>query len=90
MTRRTFDVSRGRALGLGGMIAAACLMLGAAIAPAHAGAAPACTGRNLVAELERTDPARLEAARQEAASIKNGQGRFWNCLLYTSPSPRNS
>lgn len=77
MTRRTFDVSRSRALRLGGVIAAACLMLGAAIAPAHAGTAPACTGRNLVAELERTDPAKLEAARQEAASIKNGQGRFW-------------
>lgn len=76
MSRRLHDPRR-RALGLGRMIAAACLMVGASIAHAHADKPAGCTGRNLIAELERNDPGKLEAARQEAAAISNGKGRFW-------------
>jgi uncharacterized protein YbaP (TraB family) len=43
---------------------------------AHA-ATPACTGSDLLATLEKNDPALLERIRREAAATKNGEGLLW-------------
>ena len=44
--------------------------------PAHA-AAPACTGKDMLAEMAAADPAKLEAIKAEAARTRNGAGRLW-------------
>jgi uncharacterized protein YbaP (TraB family) len=36
-----------------------------------------CTGKDLLAAMERDDPALLEQIRAEAASVENGQGMLW-------------
>jgi uncharacterized protein len=38
---------------------------------------PACTGADMLAELEESDPAGLAAIRAEAAKIVNGKGLLW-------------
>src|SRR5690606_14483413 len=38
---------------------------------------PSCKGRNLVEELQRTAPAVLRLAREQAAAIPNGEGLLW-------------
>lgn len=48
----------------------------AAVVPARADTV-ACTGRDIVAELERDDPAKLAALRAEAAETANGTGLLW-------------
>lgn len=48
------------------------------LAPARAdGAQPACTGDNLIAALQRDDPAKLAGIRAEAAGVPNGAGVLW-------------
>lgn len=37
----------------------------------------ACTGVNLLAQMERDDPATLAAIRAEAAEVENGRGLLW-------------
>ncbi len=37
----------------------------------------ACTGKNILAELERTDPGAFAALEREADSVPNGKGAFW-------------
>ena len=44
---------------------------------AKAGDAPVCTGKNLIAELARTNPKLLEQIDAEAARTLNGQGLLW-------------
>ena len=39
--------------------------------------APACTGRDMIADLERTDPAQLAEIRRQAATTLNGKGLLW-------------
>lgn len=41
------------------------------------GAEAVCTGRNLLAALERDDPAKLAQIRAEAAEVANGKGVLW-------------
>ena len=38
---------------------------------------PACTGSNMLAALEREDPAAMAAIRAEAAKVPNGKGLLW-------------
>ncbi|MEX0343398.1 MAG: TraB/GumN family protein [Rhizobiaceae bacterium] len=44
---------------------------------ARADQAAACTGQNLLAELERSDPAKFELIRHEADRTLNGKGLLW-------------
>lgn len=44
---------------------------------ASAAAAQDCTGRNLLLEYARSDPARLAEIEAEAAAVPNGEGVFW-------------
>ncbi len=45
--------------------------------PAWAEEPPVCTGKNLLAELERTDPQALVELRKQADEVPNGKGIFW-------------
>lgn len=45
--------------------------------PAHASEPPVCTGKNLLAELERSDPQALGDLRKQASETQNGKGIFW-------------
>ncbi|MCV9966057.1 TraB/GumN family protein [Pararhizobium sp. BT-229] len=47
------------------------------ILPANAEEPPVCTGKNLLAEMERSDPQALAVLRKQAAETPNGQGIFW-------------
>ncbi len=47
----------------------------AGMAPAVA--QPACSGADMLAAMQREDPARLEAIRSEAAATANGSGLLW-------------
>lgn len=49
----------------------------ALILPANATEPPACTGKNLLAEMERSDPQALVTLRKQAAETPNGKGIFW-------------
>lgn len=44
--------------------------------PAHA-ADVACTGTNVLTELQKKDPARYAAVQAEANAVPNGKGTFW-------------
>jgi uncharacterized protein len=46
------------------------------LSPAHA-ADDACGGRNLIADMRASDPARFAALEKEAAAVPNGKGTFW-------------
>jgi uncharacterized protein YbaP (TraB family) len=48
-----------------------------AVSQAQAGQTSACTGKNLLAEIERDDPQRLAAIRAQAAAMPNGAGLLW-------------
>ena len=48
--------------------------LGAARASAED---PGCGGHDLIAEMARSDPSRLDALRKEAAATENGKGLLW-------------
>ena len=48
---------------------------------------PACTGMNLIADLEARDPVKLKAIRDEAAKMPNGSGLLWKIeKVGTEPS----
>jgi uncharacterized protein YbaP (TraB family) len=47
------------------------------LAAERAQAAPACVGRDLMAGLEKSDPALMETIRREAAATLNGEGLLW-------------
>lgn len=74
---------RAAKLSLGLVLALHALLLTALFAAALLAAtsaqaqAVACTGRNLLAELERTDPAALAAIRAKADKTVNGHGILW-------------
>jgi uncharacterized protein YbaP (TraB family) len=53
------------------------LVVLAALSPAHAQEPPACGGDNLLAKLEKEDPAAYAKVRAEADVIQNGKGIFW-------------
>jgi uncharacterized protein YbaP (TraB family) len=56
----------------------ACLLVMMALATDRARAeAPACTGNDMMAALERSDPEAIAAIRAEAAKIPNGKGLLW-------------
>ena len=55
---------------------AATLLLGVSQARAQ-GAPVACTGEDLLAQLQRDDPAKLAEIRAEAAGVANGKGLLW-------------
>ncbi len=46
------------------------------ISPARAGDV-SCGGKNLIAEMQTSDPARFAALEKEAAAVPNGKGIFW-------------
>ncbi|WP_349436163.1 TraB/GumN family protein [Pararhizobium sp. A13] len=46
------------------------------LSPAHA-AQDACGGKNLIADMRASDPARFAALEKEAAAVPNGRGIFW-------------
>lgn len=57
------------------ILALACMVLpGSALA---ASPAPACSGEDLVAKMQREEPARYKAMLDHFATIKNGEGIFW-------------
>jgi uncharacterized protein YbaP (TraB family) len=62
-------------MALAAVLALTVLSLGSARAEDLAG--PACIGRNLLAELKASDPAKYAALREEADKVPNGQGIFW-------------
>lgn len=47
------------------------------LSPARAEDLPACGGENLIARLERDDPAAYARLRAEADAVANGKGIFW-------------
>ncbi len=47
------------------------------LSPAHAASDTACGGKDLVAEMQASDPARYAGLQKEAAAIPNGKGTFW-------------
>lgn len=49
----------------------------ALIPPANATEPPVCAGKNLLAEMEHSDPQALAALRKQAAETPNGKGIFW-------------
>ncbi|WP_428426494.1 TraB/GumN family protein [Pararhizobium sp.] len=53
------------------------LLLLAQSLPAHASEPPVCTGKNLLSELERSDPQALADLRKQASETPNGKGIFW-------------
>ncbi|MBP1858413.1 TraB/GumN family protein [Rhizobium herbae] len=57
----------------------ACILLIplAFVLPAHADEPPVCAGKNLLAEMERSDPQALADLRKQAAETPNGKGIFW-------------
>ncbi len=55
---------------------AATLLFGVSQARAQ-GAPVACTGEDLLAQLQRDDPAKLAEIRAEAAGVANGKGLLW-------------
>ncbi|WHO73869.1 TraB/GumN family protein [Rhizobium sp. BT03] len=80
--RRTFLAASGNLLLW--LIAAFHMLLLAALfvaflaaRPAAAEDAAACTGRNLMVELQQNDPARYAEAVKEADATPNGKGIFW-------------
>ncbi|CAN7314962.1 TraB/GumN family protein [Pararhizobium sp. LjRoot238] len=46
------------------------------LSPAHA-ADDACGGKNLIADMRASDPARFAALERQAAAVPNGKGIFW-------------
>ena len=79
--RRTFLAASGNLLLW--LIAAFHMLLLAALFLALLAARPAaakdaaCTGRNLMVELQQNDPARYGEALKEADATPNGKGIFW-------------
>ncbi|GEO85753.1 MULTISPECIES: TraB/GumN family protein [Alphaproteobacteria] len=57
------------------LVATAFVLL--SVSTAHAGEPPACTGKNLLPSLQRSDPAAYEKIVTEAAKNPNGKGIFW-------------
>lgn len=70
--RRLFESARAARF-----LSALLLLLLAGSLPAHASEPPVCTGKNLLAELERSDPRALADLRKQAAQTPNGKGIFW-------------
>lgn len=67
-----------RLLGLVSLLLLAALLVVCLAAIGRAQAAPpACTGSDLMAGLEKSDPALLERIRREAAATQNGEGLLW-------------
>ena len=48
-----------------------------AAAQAHAEEAGSCRGENMLAAMERDNPAQLKAIREEAARVENGGALLW-------------
>ncbi|HTO31367.1 MAG TPA: TraB/GumN family protein [Pararhizobium sp.] len=47
------------------------------ISPAHAASDGSCGGKDLIAEMQTSDPVRYAGLQKEAAAIPNGKGTFW-------------
>lgn len=84
MTRAAAIAERAAGLSLRLIAALNILFLAAFVATlvfaasqARAGETVTCTGKNLLAELERDDPATLERIRAEAAQVENGGALLW-------------
>ncbi len=84
MTRITAiaDKASGVALGLialANLLFALLLIVALLVGSSAVNAAPmaVCSGQDLLAELEESEPAKLEAVRREAARTPNGQGLLW-------------
>jgi uncharacterized protein YbaP (TraB family) len=59
------------------LLAAALLAVVFSVSPAAAADDGACTGKNLMTELQNNDPARYAQAVKEADATPNGKGIFW-------------
>lgn len=59
------------------LLAASLLVALLSIPQAEAAEGADCDGSNVLAGLERSDPARLAAIRREADAVPNGKGLFW-------------
>lgn len=53
------------------------IMLAIATGRAHATDMPTCTGKNLLAELQASDPAKYAAIEADAVKTENGSGLLW-------------
>ncbi len=70
------DIAKSIGVLLAKAVVIACFQL-ISILPANATEPPVCTGKNLLAEMERSDPQALAALRKQAAETPNGKGIFW-------------
>jgi uncharacterized protein YbaP (TraB family) len=59
------------------ILAATLIMTLASLTPARADDNAACRGRNLLAELQKSDPAKYAAVMAEGDKIANGRSIFW-------------
>lgn len=58
------------------LFALSLIVILASLSPAHAEDA-ACGGKNLIAEMQTSNPAQFAALEKEAAAVPNGKGTFW-------------
>ncbi|OCP18135.1 MULTISPECIES: TraB/GumN family protein [unclassified Ensifer] len=59
------------------LLAASLIAAIVSISQAHAATEAVCGGTNIIAGLEKTDPAKLARLKAEADAIPNGKGIFW-------------
>lgn len=59
------------------MMAASLVVALLTLSDANAAEDEGCGGRNILAALEQSDPARFAALREEAAAVPNGKGLLW-------------